>query len=76
MKVLRVDAKDRKIGLSRKNLYGGVTEAELAAHEATTASLPKEEEVEEAPSKEKRELRGGMGSGGPLIQMPEKEEQQ
>src|SRR5688572_30472167 len=30
VKVLRVDAKDRKIGLSRKNLHGGVTEEELA----------------------------------------------
>jgi small subunit ribosomal protein S1 len=76
VKVLRVDSKDRKIGLSRKNLYGGVTEAELAAHETATASIPKDEpEEDEAPSKDKpsRELRGGTGSGGLLIQMPEKE---
>src|SRR5205085_3116073 len=72
VKVLRVDSKDRKIGLSRKNLYGGVTEEELAAHEAGTASIPPDEEPA-GPSKERRELRGGTGTGGPLIQMPEAE---
>jgi len=72
VKVLRVDAKDRKIGLSKKNLHGGVTEEELAAHEATAASVPREEEPagREAP-KSGRQLRGGTGTGGPLIQMPE-----
>jgi hypothetical protein len=59
-----VDAKDRKIGLSRKNLHGGVTEEELAAAGGA---------LEEAPERAKpqRELRGGTGAAGPLIQMPE-----
>src|SRR5262249_26989046 len=46
VKVLRVEAKDRKIGLSRKNLYGGVTEEELAGEAAKDKEKP-------------RELRGG-----------------
>ncbi|HEX4590057.1 MAG TPA: 30S ribosomal protein S1 [Gemmataceae bacterium] len=71
VKVLRVDAKDRKIGLSRKNVHGGVTEEELAAAAAITG-----EEEPESPEKAKpqRELRGGTGAAGPLIQMPESEE--
>jgi len=61
VKVLRVETKDRKIGLSRKNLYGGVDETEA--------------ETSDAPAKEgKRELRGGTGQAGPLIQMPGQEE--
>ena len=60
VKILRVDAADRKIGLSRKRLHGGPEEepAEAAAAGA-------------APAKQ-RELRGGTGSGtGQLINMPE-----
>src|SRR5207248_745756 len=34
VKVLRVDSKDRKIGLSRKNLYGGVEEEVPPAEDA------------------------------------------
>src|SRR5438132_4789221 len=58
VKVLRVEAKDRKIGLSRKNLHGGVTEEEAAAAEAAAKAEPK------------RELRGGTGQSGPLFQLP------
>jgi small subunit ribosomal protein S1 len=62
VKVLRVDAKDRKIGLSRKDLHGGVPDdvaAEAAADEA----------ARERPA---RELRGGTGSGGgQLFSLPE-----
>src|SRR5262245_34302006 len=57
VKVLRVETKDRKIGLSRKNLHGGV-----------------EEEPVPPPARERetrRELRGGTGQAGPLIQMPD-----
>lgn len=43
VKVLRVDSKDRKIGLSRKNLHGGVTPEEIAAAEAALGSIPSEE---------------------------------
>jgi small subunit ribosomal protein S1 len=61
VKVLRVDPKDRKIGLSRKNLHGGVTEEEGGEGAATTPA--------QRPA---RELRGGTGSGGgQLISMPE-----
>jgi small subunit ribosomal protein S1 len=70
VKVLRVDSTDRKIGLSRKNLHGGVTEEELAALDAQPK--PPEEPVEEPTGERERPrtLRGGTGSGGPLIQMP------
>src|SRR5437868_5426800 len=61
VKVLRVEPKDRKIGLSRKNLYGGP--------EPGTEETP-EEGAEGKPSQ--RELRGGTGSGGgELFTMPE-----
>ncbi len=59
VKVLRVEPKDRKIGLSRKNLYGG---PEPEPEETTDAS----------GAKPQRELRGGTGSGsGQLFSMPE-----
>jgi small subunit ribosomal protein S1 len=65
VKVLRVDTADRKIGLSRKRL-----------------NQPMEEETGETPPsgtaapREKRELRGGTGSGGgQLFQMPGGEEE-
>jgi small subunit ribosomal protein S1 len=60
VKVLRVDAADRKIGLSRKRL--GWTKERDEAHVEETA----------APAKPQRELRGGTGSGaGHLIPMPD-----
>ncbi len=59
VKILRVEPKDRKIGLSRKNLYGGPEE-------------DTGETLEEGPGKPPRELRGGTGSGsGQLFTMPE-----
>jgi small subunit ribosomal protein S1 len=61
VKVLRVEPKDRKIGLSRKNLYGGP--------EPGTEETPEEGAEGKAPQ---RELRGGTGSGGgQLFSMPE-----
>jgi small subunit ribosomal protein S1 len=63
VKILRVDPKDRKIGLSRKNLYGGVVEEEEAAAPAGPSGRPA------------RELRGGTGAaGGQLITMPDSSE--
>jgi small subunit ribosomal protein S1 len=66
VKVLRVDAADRKIGLSRKRLTEGRDEdegEEGAEGEAPTAG---------SPARPQRELRGGTGSGGgQLFQMPE-----
>jgi small subunit ribosomal protein S1 len=66
VKVLRVDAADRKIGLSRKRLNWtpgqGDEEGAEGAEEAAPTPAPRE----------KRELRGGTGSGGgQLINMPE-----
>src|SRR5947209_1242224 len=59
VKVLRVEPKDRKIGLSRKNLYGGVDEET-------------EQPAEDEAGRPQRELRGGTGSGGgQLFTMPE-----
>jgi small subunit ribosomal protein S1 len=61
VKILRVEPKDRKIGLSRKNLHGGPEEETDETGEAvSTAGAPR------------RELRGGTGSGsGHLFTMPE-----
>jgi small subunit ribosomal protein S1 len=59
VKILRVDAADRKIGLSRKRLNW-------------TQEQHEEAEEEAAPARQGRELRGGTGSGtGQLIQMPD-----
>jgi small subunit ribosomal protein S1 len=64
VKVLRVDAADRKIGLSRKRLTW--SKDDLEAEEGI------EDETGETPSRPQRELRGGTGSGGgQLFQMPE-----
>jgi small subunit ribosomal protein S1 len=67
VKVLRVEPKDRKIGLSRKNLYGGPESVgeESAGPEAGEPSAP-------GSGRPPRELRGGTGSaGGQLFNMPE-----
>jgi small subunit ribosomal protein S1 len=69
VKVLRVDAADRKIGLSRKRLGWSKEEEEeedMAAAAAEAAAGGK------AAAKPSRELRGGTGAGGgQLINMPE-----
>jgi small subunit ribosomal protein S1 len=60
VKILRVEPKERKIGLSRKNLYGGPEEPEEKVEETAAAGRPQ------------RELRGGTGSSsGQLFSMPE-----
>jgi len=66
VKILRVDAADRKIGLSRKRLH----EPEPAeGEEAATA------EAAAAAASKPRELRGGTGeSGGQLFSLPEASE--
>ncbi|HEY1859140.1 MAG TPA: S1 RNA-binding domain-containing protein, partial [Gemmataceae bacterium] len=62
VKVLRVDAADRKIGLSRKQLHMTPEEIEEAAQEAAAPQA----------AQPKRELRGGTGSAtGQLINMPD-----
>jgi small subunit ribosomal protein S1 len=88
VKVLRVDAKDRKIGLSMRNVDDGlvpddipdmpveVLEADRAAEEKA-----REEKAGKPPAKdrdgakdgskeEKKGLRGGTGTAGPLFSLP------
>ncbi|MBM4067743.1 MAG: 30S ribosomal protein S1 [Planctomycetes bacterium] len=61
VRVLRVDAADRKIGLSRKTK---ADEEETPVEEPAAAT-------QQAPKPRERELRGGTGSGsGQLISMP------
>jgi small subunit ribosomal protein S1 len=64
VKVLRVDAADRKIGLSRKQL-GQPEEAGAEAEEPAKGGRPRT-----------RELRGGTGTGtGQLFSLPEREQE-
>jgi small subunit ribosomal protein S1 len=64
VKVLRVDAADRKIGLSRKRIGWEKDDLEDIPEEPTTPS-----------GKPQRELRGGTGGAtGQLINMPEPDE--
>ena len=76
VKVLRVDAKDRKVGLSMRDVDNPTVPdiipdmpdddqiQEIRPGEKMTGGDPK-------PAKEKRtDLRGGTGAAGPLIQMP------
>jgi small subunit ribosomal protein S1 len=68
VKVLRVDAADRKIGLSRKRLTWTKEESEAEGEEV----LDETTATEQMPARPQRELRGGTGSGGgQLFQMPE-----
>ncbi|MBW8885210.1 MAG: 30S ribosomal protein S1, partial [Planctomycetia bacterium] len=64
VKVLRVDTEERKIGLSRKRVEWS-EEQHQAEHpsEADAGAAPKEKK-----SKEPKELKGGLGGSGPLIQ--------
>lgn len=67
VKVLRVDAKDRKIGLSMKDV-----DIPTVPEDAEIPSLDKP--APEKPEKKAGALRGGTGTAGPLIQMPGSEE--
>ena len=75
VKILRVDVPERKIGLSRKRLGWTAEEEEAnppapAALNAGGSSTPAAAAVPAAPSRQSRELRGGTGSGGNLIELP------
>ncbi len=79
VKVLRVDSKDRKIGLSKRNVddptvpedmpevnydeMTGAAAAMAAAANPPEAPRPRRDEP-------RKDLRGGTGAAGPLIQMP------
>src|SRR5207247_7378744 len=64
VKILRVDRGERKIGLSRKKAQWTKSEeeGEEEAPEGTSAAG-------RAESKESKELKGGLGGGGPLFSM-------
>ena len=64
VKVLRVDSEERKIGLSRKRVDW--------SEEQHIAEAEKEKEQSQQPKSDKPqvELKGGLGSEGPLIQSP------
>ncbi len=69
VKVLRVDAADRKIGLSRKRLGWTKEEEE---EEDLVAAAAADASTKAAAAKPSRELRGGTGAGGgQLINMPD-----
>ncbi|AGA26556.1 30S ribosomal protein S1 [Singulisphaera acidiphila] len=66
VKILRVDRGERKIGLSRKKAHwtkGDEEGEEAEAAEAATGGAAKPE------SKDQKELKGGLGGGGPLFSM-------
>jgi small subunit ribosomal protein S1 len=87
VKVLRVDTKDRKVGLSMRNVDDPTVpdvipdmpiEA-MEAEEAAAAPPPAPAGSKAGPKdrdkdKEKKDLRGGTGAGGPLFQLPKGEE--
>ncbi|HKB04457.1 MAG TPA: 30S ribosomal protein S1 [Gemmataceae bacterium] len=68
VKVLRVDTKDRKIGLSRKNLHDPNVPEDVEIPDVT-APAPDASKKDKEKEKEK-ELRGGTGQAGPLFQLP------
>ena len=82
VKVLRVDVKDRKIGLSMRNVDNPeVPEdaiTDIPADAVTTASAkPGEAKADKdkgGKPEPKKELRGGTGIAGPLFQLPPGEE--
>ena len=65
VKILRVDRGERKIGLSRKKAHWSPRddEDETTGGEADASATPAKE------SKEQKELKGGLGGGGPLFSM-------
>jgi small subunit ribosomal protein S1 len=70
VKVLRVDTKDRKIGLSRKNLHDPNVPEDVEIPDVTAPAPDKKDKEKE----KEKELRGGTGQAGPLFQLPGTEE--
>jgi small subunit ribosomal protein S1 len=66
VKILRVDTEDRKIGLSRRRVEWSAEEeaAEQAKEAKETAGAAASSG---SPSSSSADLKGGLGSGGPLI---------
>jgi small subunit ribosomal protein S1 len=72
VKVLRVDTKDRKIGLSRKNLHDPNVPEDVVIPDVDE---PAPEPGKKDKDKDKdKELRGGVGEAGPLFKLPGSEE--
>jgi small subunit ribosomal protein S1 len=80
VKVLRVDAKDRKIGLSMRNVDDPTVPDDIPDMpiEGVEAEKAMEEKARASKEAEKTRLRGGTGTAGPLFPLPgeggEKEE--
>jgi small subunit ribosomal protein S1 len=68
VKILRVDTDDRKIGLSRKRVEWSEAQHAEAAKAEAAAAPPAAEKPKKA--KDSKELKGGLGGSGPLIQPP------
>jgi small subunit ribosomal protein S1 len=64
VKILRVDRGERKIGLSRKKAAWNRPESERDEGGAELAEQPPKEKEKEA-----KELKGGLGGGGPIFTM-------
>ncbi|HJZ94262.1 MAG TPA: 30S ribosomal protein S1 [Gemmataceae bacterium] len=69
VKVLRVDTKDRKIGLSRKNLHDPNVPEDVEIPDVTSPEPPLKRDKDKDKDKDK-ELRGGTGQAGPLFSLP------
>ncbi len=69
VKVLRVDAKERKIGLSRRNVDDPTVPDDIP-DDLTQGPPEARTPRADAKPEPKRERRGGTGAGGRLIQMP------
>jgi small subunit ribosomal protein S1 len=74
VKVLRVDAKDRKIGLSMRdvdnpNVPEDIPDMPIEGVEAEKAMEEKAKASKEGAA-DKTKLRGGTGAAGPLFQLP------
>jgi small subunit ribosomal protein S1 len=71
VKILRVDRQERKIGLSRKKAHWsrpGEEGEEGEPSEAAPPSAP-QNQAAGAPKPESKELKGGLGGGGPLFSL-------
>ena len=73
VKVLRVDSKDRKIGLSRKNLHDPHVPEDVEIPDLD-GPLPEPGAKKEKREEKDKELRGGTGQAGPLFSLPGVEE--
>ena len=67
VKVLRVDTKDRKIGLSRRNLHDPNVPEDV---EIPDVEGPGAEAAARKDKATDKELRGGTGQAGPLFKLP------